>query len=138
MYQHFCLGSVIRIKLDLSQNNPGDFVLRTQNEEMLKELSAANCTVFTFDTRRTSWIRASSCGVVTEPSTSETSYGPFAIALEASGKYAMSTAFAMLRSSSSQSKMLNWHPSHEANFQTASFGLRFPDTLRSLLFRRMV
>ncbi len=32
--------------------DPGDFVLRTQNEEMLKELSAANCTVFTFDTRQ--------------------------------------------------------------------------------------
>ena len=31
--------------------DPGDYVLRTQNEEMLKELSAANCTVFTFDTR---------------------------------------------------------------------------------------
>ncbi|MCX6577165.1 MAG: VWA domain-containing protein [Candidatus Aminicenantes bacterium] len=31
----------------------GDFVLRTQNDEMLKELSSANCTVFTFDTRRT-------------------------------------------------------------------------------------
>lgn len=29
----------------------GDFVLRTENEEMLKELSAANCTVFSFDTR---------------------------------------------------------------------------------------
>jgi len=33
--------------------DPGDFVLRTQNEEMLKELSAANCTIFSFDTRRT-------------------------------------------------------------------------------------
>ena len=31
--------------------DPGDFVLRTQNEEMLKELSAANCTIFSFDTR---------------------------------------------------------------------------------------
>jgi len=29
----------------------GDFVLRTQNEEMLKELTAANCSVFSFDTR---------------------------------------------------------------------------------------
>ena len=33
--------------------DPGDFILRTQNEELLKELSSANCTVFTFDTRRT-------------------------------------------------------------------------------------
>jgi VWFA-related protein len=31
--------------------DPGDFVLRTQNEEMLKELTAANCAVFSFDTR---------------------------------------------------------------------------------------
>jgi len=34
----------------------GDFVLRTQNEEMLKELSAANCTVFTFDTREAAMV----------------------------------------------------------------------------------
>ena len=47
------------------------------------------------------------------------------MALEASGKYAMSTASAMLSSSSSQSRMLSWQPSHEANFQTASLGLRF-------------
>jgi len=38
---------------DGAKFDPGDFVLRTQNEEMLKELSSANCTVFTFDTRRT-------------------------------------------------------------------------------------
>ena len=34
----------------------GDFVLRTQNEEMLKELSAANCTVFSFDTREAAMV----------------------------------------------------------------------------------
>lgn len=34
-----------------SKFDPGDFVLRTQNEEMLKELSSANCAVFSFDTR---------------------------------------------------------------------------------------
>jgi len=31
--------------------DPGDFILRTQNEEMLKGLTAANCAVFSFDTR---------------------------------------------------------------------------------------
>jgi len=31
--------------------DPGDYILRTQNEEMLKELNSANCKVFTFDTR---------------------------------------------------------------------------------------
>jgi VWFA-related protein len=29
----------------------GDYVLRTLNEDMLKEITAANCTVFAFDTR---------------------------------------------------------------------------------------
>jgi len=29
----------------------GDYVLRTLNEEMLKEITSANCTVFAFDTR---------------------------------------------------------------------------------------
>jgi len=36
--------------------NAGDNFLITQNEEMLKELSAANCTVFTFDTREASLV----------------------------------------------------------------------------------
>jgi len=36
--------------------DPGDFVLRTQNEEMLKELSAANCTIFSFDTREAAMV----------------------------------------------------------------------------------
>ena len=31
--------------------DPGDRVLRTQNEEMYKEFGAANCTFFSFDTR---------------------------------------------------------------------------------------
>ena len=35
-------------------------------------------------------------------------------------KFAMSTRPATARSSSSQSSKVSWHPSHEANFQTAS------------------
>lgn len=34
----------------------GDFVLRTQHEEMLKELSAANCSIFAFDTREATMV----------------------------------------------------------------------------------
>jgi len=34
----------------------GDFVLRTQYEEMLKELSAANCSIFAFDTREAAMV----------------------------------------------------------------------------------
>jgi VWFA-related protein len=34
-----------------SRFETGDHVLRSTNEELLKQLSAANCTVFTFDTR---------------------------------------------------------------------------------------
>src|SRR5579864_301002 len=58
-----------------------------------------------------------------EPSTSPMSYGPFAIALLASGKYAMSTAPATPSSSSSASSRLSWHPSQDANLKTAIFGL---------------
>jgi len=36
---------------DRSKFEPPDFVLRTQYEETYKELSAANCSVFTFDSR---------------------------------------------------------------------------------------
>lgn len=36
--------------------NAGDNFLITQNEEMLKELGAANCAVFTFDTREASLV----------------------------------------------------------------------------------
>src|ERR1035437_1090116 len=46
------------------------------------------------------------------------------MAREASGKFAISTAPATASSSSSQSSRLNWQPSHEENFQTASLGLR--------------
>ena len=36
---------------DRSKFEPPDFVLRTQYEEMYKELSAANCSIFAFDSR---------------------------------------------------------------------------------------
>ncbi|MCX6576597.1 MAG: VWA domain-containing protein, partial [Candidatus Aminicenantes bacterium] len=49
-YYSFGQGAA-RNKLD-----PGDFILRTQNEEMLKELSAANCTFFSFDTREAAMV----------------------------------------------------------------------------------
>jgi len=39
-----------------SNIDAGDFVLRTRNEDMMKELSAANCTVFTFDTREAAMV----------------------------------------------------------------------------------
>ncbi|MCX6577166.1 MAG: VWA domain-containing protein [Candidatus Aminicenantes bacterium] len=38
--------TVARAKFDT-----GDYILRTLNEDMLKEITAANCTVFAFDTR---------------------------------------------------------------------------------------
>jgi hypothetical protein len=57
-----------------------------------------------------------------EPSTSERSYVLPTTARDASGKLAISIAPATARSSSSQSNRLSWHPSHEANFQTANFG----------------
>ncbi len=49
-YYSFSEGAA-RNKLD-----PGDFILRTQNEEMLKELSAASCTFFSFDTREAAMV----------------------------------------------------------------------------------
>src|SRR5512135_1017323 len=70
-------------------------------------------------------MRSASCGVVIDPSTSDTSYGPLATAREASGKFAISIAPAIASSSRSQSSRVSWHPSHEANFHTASFGLRW-------------
>src|SRR5512143_439631 len=70
-------------------------------------------------------MRSASWGVVMEPSTRERSYGPFTTALEASTKFAISISPVRVSNSSSQSSRLNWQPSHEANFQTASFGLRF-------------
>ena len=39
-------------------------------------VAQAPIVISTFDVRRTSRIRSASCGVVIEPSTSETSYGP--------------------------------------------------------------
>src|SRR5215469_12039717 len=76
-----------------------------------------------FEARRTCWIRSLSCGVVMDPSTSERSYGPFTFARDASRKLAISTSPATASNSSSQSSRLNWQPSQEANFQTASLGL---------------
>src|SRR6266702_4151273 len=70
-------------------------------------------------------MRSASCGVVMEPSTSERSYGPLTTAREASRKLAISSSSATASSSSSQSSRLNWQPSQEANFHTASRGLRF-------------
>src|SRR6266699_6472971 len=78
-----------------------------------------------FETRRTLWMRSSSCGVVMDPSTSDRSYGPFTTARDASGKLAISISPATASSSSSQSSKLNWQPSQEENFQTASFGFCF-------------
>src|SRR6266568_6751846 len=67
-------------------------------------------------------MRSASCGVVMEPSTSERSYGPLTTAREASRKLSISISPATASSSSSQSSRLNWHPSQDANFQTASLG----------------
>src|SRR6516225_3376242 len=71
-------------------------------------------------------MRSASCGVVMEPSTSESWYGPFITAREASTKLAISTSPAMVSSSSSQSSSVNWQPSQDANFQMASLGLGLP------------
>ena len=67
------------------------------------------------EARRTRAIRSTSCGVVIEPSTSDRSYGPRIRYLDASGKWAISTAAATLSSSSSQSSRLSWQPSQELN-----------------------
>src|SRR5260370_27456339 len=67
-------------------------------------------------------MRSASWGVVIEPSTRERSYGPRTVAREASGKWAISISPATVSNSSSQSSRLNWQPSQEANFQTASVG----------------
>jgi VWFA-related protein len=39
-----------------SAYDPGDHVLRTQNEEMLKELAAANCSIYSFDVREAAMV----------------------------------------------------------------------------------
>ena len=67
-------------------------------------------------------IRRASAGVVIEPSTNETSYGPVTSARDISVKCAMWTAPARLNSSSSQSSKLSWQPSQDANFHTARVG----------------
>ena len=67
-------------------------------------------------------MRRSSAAVVIEPSTSDTSYGPPTIALEASRKVAICTCPAIVSSSSSQSSSVSWQPSQEANFHTARVG----------------
>src|SRR6266699_2209046 len=73
------------------------------------------------DWSRIRWIRSASCGVVTEPSTSEMSYGPGWPALDASVKCAMSISAASASSSSWQSSRVSWQPSQDASFHTASF-----------------
>src|SRR5262245_47120625 len=72
-------------------------------------------------------IRSASAAVVTEPSTSDRSYGPGATALDASRKWAISTLPASARSSSSQSSRVSWQPSQEASLNTASVGAGFGD-----------
>ena len=67
-------------------------------------------------------MRSASAAVVIDPSTSDRSYGPSTDAFDISVKWAMRTVLANTNSSSSQSSRLNWHPSHEANFQTAKVG----------------
>jgi len=39
-----------------SKFDAGDYVLRTQYEEMLKELNSANCAIYTFDTREAAMV----------------------------------------------------------------------------------
>src|SRR5919108_2760160 len=76
------------------------------------------------DSARIFRILSASSGVVMDPSTSDRSYGPLITALEASGKYAITIRSASASSSSSQESTLSWHPSQDANFHTASLGLR--------------
>ena len=74
---------------------------------------------------RTWRIRSTSSGVVIEPSTIDTSYGPSTVARVASRKYAISTPSGERAAARPRSRACeSWQPSHDANFQTASFGLR--------------
>src|SRR5271165_1803808 len=98
--------------------------LKLRSAWMPPAVAQAPIVTRNLEARRMPWIRSASCEVVMEPSTRERSYGPLATAREASGKFAISTAFATASSSSSQSNRLNWQPSHEENFQIASLGLR--------------
>src|SRR5918911_4305296 len=99
--------------------------LKLRNAWIPPEVAQAPIVTRYFEARRTSRILSLSCGVVIDPSTNDISYGPCTIALEASGKFAISTSPATARISSSQSRNVNWQPSQEANFHTAIFGLRW-------------
>src|SRR5271167_967420 len=99
--------------------------LKLRNAWIPPAVAQAPIVTRNFEFRRTCWMRSASCGVVMDPSTSERSYGPFNTARDASAKLAISTSPATANSSSSQSSRLNWQPSQEANFQTASFGFCF-------------
>src|SRR6266496_4667006 len=74
------------------------------------------------DWSRIRWMRSASAGVVTDPSTSEMSYGPASLVLVASVKCAMSISAARASSSSWQSSSVSWQKSQDASFHTASFG----------------
>jgi len=77
----------------------------------------------TRDSARIRRIRSASAGVVIDPSTSATSYGPGWTALDASRKWAIRIRPASVSSSSSQSSTVSWQPSHEASLKTASVGV---------------
>jgi VWFA-related protein len=55
LFSHGIAGSMMYMNLEGVESKArfsvGDFVLRTAYEDMLKELSSANCQVFSFDTR---------------------------------------------------------------------------------------
>ena len=74
--------------------------------------------------RRTSWMRSASCGVVIEPSTSDRSYGPATIAPRRLGEIGDLDRAGDGEQLVLAIEQLSWQPSQEANFQTASFGLR--------------
>src|SRR3990172_11830599 len=76
-----------------------------------------------FDAVRISRIRSASFAVVIEPSTRDKSYGPWTTVREASRKSAITSRAATASRSSSQLSRVNWQPSQDANFQTASLGL---------------
>src|SRR3990172_11346180 len=76
-----------------------------------------------FDAVRIARMRSASFAVVIEPSTRERSYGPLTSAREASRKSAITSRAATASKSSSQFSRVNWQPSQDANFQTASLGL---------------
>src|SRR5690348_5186366 len=96
--------------------------LKLRNACTAPAVAHAPMVISVRDCLRTACSRSASCGVVTDPSTRDTSYGPFTTPRVASGKYAISIAPATASSSSSQSSSESWHPSQEANFHTASEG----------------